>query len=127
MPTSSILALIFSLAFVIGMNALFIFSRLKTKIDSIGVGITFQPFINKAKIFRWDEIEKAYVRKYNPLWEYGGWGIRYRWNSRAYNTSGNIGLQLILKTGKKVLIGTLKPDDMELFLNKYIFNREQNF
>lgn len=126
LPTSSILILIFSLAFVIGLNALFIFSRLKTKIDSIGVGITFQPFINKPKIFRWDEIEKAFVRKYNPLWEYGGWGIRYRWNSRAYNTSGNIGLQLNLKTGKKVLIGTLKPDEIELFLNKYIFNREQN-
>lgn len=74
-PISSILILLFSLAFVIGMNALFIFSRLKSIIDDTGISITFPPFINKLKIFRWDEIEKARIRKYKPIWEYGGWGF----------------------------------------------------
>jgi hypothetical protein len=125
MPTSSILVIIFSLVFVIGLNALFFFSRLITKIDSSGVGITFKPFINKQQLFMWEDVEKAYVRKYKPLWEYGGWGVRYRWNSRAYNTSGNVGLQLILKTGKKVLIGTQKSQELESYLKRYIFTNTE--
>ena len=120
LPTSSILAIIFSLVFAVGLNALFIYSRLITRIDKNGVGITFKPFFNKEKIIRWAEVEKVFVRKYKPLWEYGGWGIRNRWNSKAYNTSGNIGLQLILKTGKKVLIGTQESEEMESFLKKCI-------
>jgi len=97
MPISSKLMIISLLVFMIGLNALFTFSRLKTKVDSDGVGITFSPFINKQLIFKWDEIEKAFVRKYKPLWVYGGWGVRYRWNSRAYNTSGNMGTTYIKK------------------------------
>ena len=120
MPTSSTLVIIFSLVFVIGLNALFSFSRLKTKIDSTGVSIIFKPFVIKPIIFKWDEIEKAFVRKYKPLWEYGGWGVRYRLNSRAYNTSGNMGLQLYLISGKEVLIGTQKSQELDSYLKKYI-------
>lgn len=121
MSASSIVSLIFSFVCIIGLNALFYFSLLKTKISSSGVEITFHPFINTPKIFKWEHIEKAFVRKYQPIWEYGGWGIRHRWNSIAYNTSGNKGLQLILKSGKKVLIGTQKPEELESYLKKYIF------
>ena len=102
LPTSSVLIIIFSLVFVIGINTLFIFMRLKIKISNEGVAVIFSPFINKPQQFLWDDIDKAFVRKYKPLWEYGGWGIRHSWNSKAYNTSGNMGLQLIMKSGKKI-------------------------
>lgn len=124
MSGSSIVTLVFSLGFIFGLNALLYFSLLKTRISSSGVEVTFRPLINKPKIFKWDEIEKAFVRKYQPIWEYGGWGIRLRWNSKAYNTSGNQGLQLILKSGKKVLIGTQKPEELDSYLKKYIFTTD---
>jgi hypothetical protein len=65
--------------------------------------------IYKNKIFSREEIQRYEIRKYSPLLDYGGWGIkkRFKWG-RAYNVSGNIGLQLYLKTGKKVLFGTLR-------------------
>ena len=126
LPISSVLIIIFSLVFVIGINALFIFMRLKTKINDEGVAVIFRPFINKPQQFPWDDIDKAFVRKYKPLWEYGGWGIRYRWNSKAYNTSGNTGLQLIMKSGKKILIGTQKADELDSYLKKHIFTQQKN-
>ena len=125
MSSTNIVILIFSLVFVVGINILFFISRLKTKINNDGIEITFPPFFSKPKSFPWDEIKEAYVRKYKPIWEYGGWGIRIRWNSRAYNTSGNMGLQLIMQDGKKILIGTHKPDELDAFLKKYIFAENQ--
>lgn len=125
MSGTNIIILVASLLFVIGINLLFFVARLKTKINSDGIYITFFPFFTKSKSFPWDKIKKAYVRKYKPIWEYGGWGIRIRWNSRAYNTSGTMGMQLIMQDGKKILIGTQKPEELDAFLKKYIFAENQ--
>ena len=125
--THSVIMFLISLAFVMGLNAMMYFAKLKTKISDEEISILFRPFINKPKRFKWESIKEAYVRKYKPIWEYGGWGIRYRWSGRAYNTSGNMGLQLIMKSGKKILIGTHKPDELEAFLKKYIFVPKEKF
>jgi len=117
----SIIMFLITLALVLGINALLYFAELTTKITDEGITILFHPFINSPKAFKWENIKDAYVRKYKPIWEYGGWGIRYRWSGRAYNTSGNMGLQLIMKSGKKILIGTHKPEELEAYLKKYIF------
>jgi len=124
--TTHAIVLAVSVLIVIGLLALFFFARLTTKINNDVIEITYRPLILKAKVFRWDEIDEAFVRKYNSLWEYGGWGIRYSFKGRAYNTSGNMGLQLILKSGKKILIGTQKPEELEAFLKKYIFVENTN-
>ncbi len=44
-------------------------------------------------------------------------GIRYGPKGTAYNVSGKIGLQLELKNGKKILIGTRKPEEIENLLH----------
>ncbi len=121
---SSSLIIIFSFLFIVALNVLFYSAKLNTKIDGNGIGITFWPFINKPKVFNWDDIKNAYVRKYKPLSEFGGWGIRYGWNGRAYNTSGNMGLQIILKSGKKILIGTQKPNEIETYFKNNNFLKE---
>ncbi len=125
--TTNAIVLVVSVLFVIGLLALFFFARLTTKINNDVIEITYRPLMLKPKVFRWDEIDEAFVRKYNSLWEYGGWGIRYSWKGRAYNTSGNKGLQLILKSGRKVLIGTQKPEELEAFLKKYIFVENKDY
>ena len=127
LSTPAIVSLLGTLFFVIGINALFYFLRLKTKIDKEGISFTFKPFINRPKVYSWNNIKEAYVRTYKPIWEYGGWGIRYGMKGRAFNTSGNKGLQLILNSGKKILIGTQKPEELENFLKKYIFTDLENY
>jgi len=98
---------------------LFLFVELRTTVDNRGVSFQFFPFHFKARIKTWEEIECAYVRKYSPIGEFGGWGIRYTFgNGAAYNVAGSMGLQLVLKNGKKLLIGTQQPDELGEVLNR---------
>lgn len=57
--------------------------------------------------------------------DYGGWGLRLGFfgKGRAYNISGNIGMQIVFKDGKKLLIGTQKSAEIKSFLErlKYFF------
>lgn len=90
---------------------LFSVMTLKTDIKEEGIFVQFFPFHFKPKFFPWEDILAAYVRKYKPLKEYGGWGIRQSLSKggKGYNVSGNMGLQLVFKDDKKLLIGTKKP------------------
>jgi len=100
------------------------FFKLTTRIDETGIHYKFFPFHWNLKNIKWNEIDKAYVRTYDPLGEYGGWGLKggTLWNKakgRAINVSGDIGIQLVLKSGKKLLIGTQKENEAKSVLATY--------
>ena len=100
---------------------IFIF-KLSTRIDEKGIHYQFFPFHFSMKTLLWSEITKAEVRTYDPIGEYGGWGLRYSFNKKkgnAVNVSGNIGIQLTLKNGKKLLIGTQKKEAVSRVLKTY--------
>lgn len=86
-----------------------------TMINNKGVWVKYKPFHKNYRFYPWNEIEKAYDRIYQPLKEYGGYGIRFRSKifSGAFNVSGNIGLQLEMKNGRKVLIETMKGNEIK--------------
>lgn len=108
--------LIFLTALSFGLIWLFGAMHLKTEITNEEIRVQFFPFFNRT--FSWQDIEKVYVRQYRPIAEYGGWGIRFSHKGTAYNVSGNMGLQLIMKKGdKKILIGTQLPDEMGRVVN----------
>jgi len=88
--------------------------HLVTKIDAQGVHIKFWPYHRKWKLYTWDEIAACQVKQYNPISEYGGWGLRLG----AYNVSGNMGLLLIFKRSTSLMIGTQKPEEMIAALEK---------
>ncbi|MFV0391428.1 MAG: DUF6141 family protein [Paludibacteraceae bacterium] len=99
--------------FVLALTVIFFFVKLKTWICKEGIYMRYFPLVLKTKFFDWDSIDSIYVRQYSPVKEYGGWGYRFGLGkSVAFNVSGNVGLQLILKNGKRVLIGTRKPDEI---------------
>ena len=102
---------------IIPLALIFLLLKLKlvTRVRNDGIYFRFFPFHRKEKHIRPDEINTFEVRKYKPIAEYGGWGIRVRGGKRgiAYNVSGNMGLQLYLKNGKKTLIGTRKPVELQ--------------
>jgi len=93
-----------------GLILLFASCTLHTRITEEGIAVRFFPFHREFRYFRWENISRAYVRKYSPLSEYGGWGLRGLGYNRALNISGNQGLQLLMKDGRKLLIGTAKPE-----------------
>ena len=59
-----------------------------------------------------DNIKKCEVRKYSPIKECGGWGIKYGRKGKAYNVSGNFGVQLEFTKGKPLLIGSQNPEKL---------------
>lgn len=58
------------------------------------------------------DIASAQVRTYSPIMEYGGWGIRWGRGGRAYNARGNRGVQLVLRSGERVLVGSQRPEEL---------------
>ena len=109
-------------AFVITMSlTVLIFSlRLDTHLRKDGVYVQFFPFHQTFRYFPWDKIEKSYIRQYNPITEYGGWGLRTGLfgKGKAFNVSGNKGLQLEFTNKEKLLIGTNKPAELNEALDK---------
>ncbi len=104
---------------VVFVAVLFYFTKLETRLDETGITIRFFPFQRVYYYVKWEELESVQVRKYKPIMEYGGWGLRYSFrNGKAYNISGNQGLQLVLKSGKKFLIGTQKHTELAQFLTQ---------
>lgn len=93
---------------------------LDTQVRKDGVYVRFFPFRLSFKQYSWAQITRAYIREYNPLMEYGGWGIRYGLfgRGRALNVAGNKGLQLEFTDGTKLLIGTQEPAQLETVLRQ---------
>lgn len=112
--------------FMLVFNIAFFNFRLVSSVTAEGIHIQFFPFHRKGRFFAKQDITKAYIRKYNSLLEYGGWGIRGLGNNRAYNTSGNMGIQLELTDGKHILIGTLLPQEAAQALTRLGFPQSVN-
>lgn len=89
--------------------------KLETEIKKDGIYVRFFPFHFSFRFYPWENISKSFVRQYNPILEYGGWGVRFGFagKGKAFNVSGNKGLQLEFNDHKKLLIGTDKPEELE--------------
>lgn len=105
-----------AITFVIVLLLLLI--RLETQIKRNGIYVRFFPIQLSFRHYAWDKILKCYVRKYRPLTEFGGWGLRFGISGKAYNISGNKGLQIVFTNNKKLLIGTQQPEELSEALNK---------
>lgn len=113
------------LLLIIGLYIVFtapiFFFKLFTRIDEKGIHYRLFPLHGKLRTISWNEIKSAYVRKYDAISEYGGWGIKgfFRKHGKAINVKGNIGIQLELKNSKKILIGTQKESEAKQVLENY--------
>jgi hypothetical protein len=106
------MAVFLSLIVPVLVVVLFRLLRMETRIMQDCIQFRFFPFHWKFRNLPKKLLSNVYVKKYRPLMDYGGWGIR--WNlfgkGRAYNVSGNEGIQIEFKDGRKLLIGTQEPD-----------------
>lgn len=122
-PMSDAGLIIFTISMFL-LTILIFFLKLKTRIDEVGIHFQFFPFHLKPRTIEWSELKSAKTRKYDAISEYGGWGLKggFFWRKSkgvAYNVSGDIGIQLEYKTGKKVLIGTQLLNDVNSVLKTY--------
>ncbi|WBL23251.1 hypothetical protein [Zunongwangia sp. HRR-M8] len=112
-----------TIGIIIGVGIFLV--KMHTRIDKSGIEVWFSPFRFTRKSFTWKELEKAHTRKYKPVTEYGGWGIRGLSKPKAYNVKGNKGIQLKTRKGRYFLIGTQQPDNVDRVIRRYFNNSEQ--
>jgi hypothetical protein len=113
--TEYIIAVVAGIGVPIAIAILFYFLKLETEVRADGLYIRFVPFHIHFKKFAVNDLSECYARQYKPILEYGGWGIRcgLSGRGRAYNVSGNKGVQLVFKGGRKLLIGSQKAEKLE--------------
>lgn len=105
--------------FIVAALIVLLLSRLKTKITYKGIFITFPPLKRKSYRIKVQEIERYEIRTYRANREFGGHGMKRRRKvGMSYTVSGNIGLQIYFKNGKKLLIGTQKKQAIEHAMEK---------
>ena len=100
---------LFWLLIGIGLPLLFLYMKLIVEVGDDGVHIRYVPFISR--LIPFEEIQGHEARSYKPIREYGGWGIRW-WGGqrRAYNVSGDQGVELKLRSGDRIMIGSQRAD-----------------
>ena len=96
----------------VGLPALLFFGRLTTEVRCDGIYIRFSPFHWSFRRIAFSDISQFEVRTYQPLREYGGWGIRFTCRGKAYSVSGNQGVQIDLTDGRHILIGSRRAEEL---------------
>ncbi|HEY3414045.1 MAG TPA: hypothetical protein VGM51_13470 [Armatimonadota bacterium] len=84
---------------------------LRVEVRDDALFVRFFPFI-RGRVIPYSEIRACAARRYSPIAEYGGWGVRFGRNGKAYNVSGNRGVQLELVSGERLLLGSQHADEM---------------
>jgi len=93
--------------------------RLETTVSATGVLIRMPPLRHR-RLVEFADIRSAKARDYRPIAEYGGWGLRRGRSGYAYNVYGQRGVQLELKEGKPVLVGSQQANKLARVINAYL-------
>lgn len=112
-PTSDarlIITAVSILVLAVGISLLLHKMKLVTKLDSAHLHILFSPF--KRRDIPLSDIAHWAACTYDPVRDYGGWGIKVGRRGRAYNVSGDRGVELQLTNGKSLLIGSQRSEEL---------------
>lgn len=108
------LVLVFITFFILALLVLFYVARLHTIITEEGVQFRWVPFQRASSHYKWENIIKVEMIKYGFV----GYGLRLTSFGTVHNIAGNKGLQLTLKSGGRIVLGTQKPEELEAFLHQ---------
>jgi hypothetical protein len=107
-----VLVSIFGSALAVGLPWLFHAMKLVVRVAGGSLRVRLFPFVDRKIPI--EQIVHCEARTYSPIREYGGWGVRYGGRRRgwAYTVSGHFGVQVELKSGERLLIGSWRADEL---------------
>ena len=93
-----VLLTIVAMAIPIAAAVLMFAIKLETEVRTNALYVRLYPLHIRYRKFTPQDLAEHYSRTYKPIREYGGWGIRcsFTGKGKAYNVSGNKGVQLSL-------------------------------
>jgi hypothetical protein len=98
---------------IMAISAVWLYKlRLVTEVRANGLFVHFQ-WLWRHRLIPFAEIASYAAVTYRPIADYGGWGIRYSMSGagKAYNVSGNRGVQLEFMNGGRLLIGSQHSEE----------------
>ncbi len=92
----------------IAVVALLAVQTVRVAVDGVDLTVGFPLFRRRIPLSTIDQVSPVRYRWF----QWGGWGIRYRWGAVLYNVPGDQGraVELTLRNGKKVLFSAADPD-----------------
>ncbi|MCJ8164109.1 DUF6141 family protein [Pontibacter sp. E15-1] len=96
----------------IGLPWFFYKMSLTTEVRPGELQVRFWPFHHKPVIIPLHTIRNYIHVTYNPILEYGGWGMRWGLQGKAYNTSGTKGVKLEFYNQRPLLIGSQRAEEL---------------
>lgn len=110
-PPMSNGGLVFLTVLLVGVYIRLITVRLVTDIRSGQLSVGLEGLWRKRRVALAD-IRSAVEVQYDPAAEYGGYGIRSGAKGLAYIASGNRGVEVELKDGRRLLVGSQRPQEL---------------
>ena len=109
--TVLIIATLPALLVGVGVPLLVFFTRLVTEVRSDGIYFQLSPFHRTFRRIPFEDVKQCEVRTYR-FTDYGGWSIRHGKDGWAYNISGFRGVQLELMDGRRIMLGSQRPEEL---------------
>ncbi|MFD3000098.1 DUF6141 family protein [Pontibacter toksunensis] len=111
-PISDVQVIVLFIVMGIGFPVFFYSMRLTTLVQPGELQVRFWPFHLSPKRIPLHTVRDYARITYHPIRDYGGWGIRWSLRGKAYNMSGNEGVQLHFYNRKPLLIGSQNADEL---------------
>jgi hypothetical protein len=100
-------------------------SHLTTEVRDGALTVRYVPLTSER--IELDRLRSFEARSYDPLREFGGWGLRGNARNGAYNATGRRGVQLVFIDGRRLLIGSQRAEELEAALRNRSPFRETQF
>jgi len=111
-PAPDSVLIVIAVVIGLGLPLFFYLANLTIEVRDDGVYFRFFPLHFSFRRIGLEDITSFEARRYRPIRDYGGWGIRYGRGGKAYNVSGDRGVQLELARGGRILLGSQHPEEM---------------
>ncbi|MGO9258844.1 MAG: hypothetical protein ACLQU1_21365 [Bryobacteraceae bacterium] len=103
--------LLFLTALILLVYIRLITVRLVTELRPAQLSVAMKGLWRRTRVALAD-IRKAVAVEYDPVTEYRGYGVRSGPRGQAYIASGSQAVQLELRDGRKLLIGSQRPQEL---------------
>lgn len=94
--------------------------RLHSEIDEEGIHFQMRPLHRTMQHIPWDEIVDCRIIKTSFWGNLSGWGIEFSSIRPSYSLSGKNGIELWLRNGQRVFIGTNSPQKLKKVICKKV-------
>jgi hypothetical protein len=102
--------------------------RLDTVINKEGIYYRLRLFHFRFHFVPWSDMESVFTTSL-PSWKkYRGWGIHiehFRPRYKSYTVNGIKVVEMNLVSGKQIVVGTRRPEEIDMYIAKYFKKKER--